>query len=223
MKKVVIIGGKGLAVVIAEHISEAADKFGMDIKILGFAFDDPAYAEGINGWPVLCGTREAYPKYGNDQDVYFIFTMWRPDLMRERCELRDSYGIPEDRFFTFVHPTASVCKSVKLSPGVIVSAGSVVQSNAEIGAHCVIDSNSAVGHDCKIGKNNYIGSCSCIGASTEIGECNFIGLNSTCKPGIKIGNHNIISMCSAVLKDVEDDKVIAGVPARAIKSNVNTK
>lgn len=221
MKKVIIIGGKGLAVVVAEHIQEAAEKYGMDIAVLGFAFDDPAYAGGINGWPVLCGTREAYPKYREDKDVYFVFTMWRPDLMKERTELRDSYGIPEDRFLTFVHPTASVCRSAELSPGVIVNAGCVIQSNVKVGFGCVLDSKCMVGHDSLIGKNNYLGVCSCIGSGIEVGGCNFIGMNSTYKPGIKIGSNNIIGMCSAVLKDVGDDKVLAGVPARAIKRNMN--
>ena len=47
-EKVVIIGGKGTAVVIAEQIYDAHARFGMDIEVLGFAFDDPDYKDGIN-------------------------------------------------------------------------------------------------------------------------------------------------------------------------------
>lgn len=71
-EKVVIIGGKGTAVVIAEQIYDAQTRFGRDIEVLGFAFDDPAYSAGINGWPVLCGTREAYAKYKDDESVKFV-------------------------------------------------------------------------------------------------------------------------------------------------------
>lgn len=59
-EKVVIIGGKGTAVVIAEQIYDAQIRFGKEIEVIGFAFDDPAFLGGINGWPVLCGTKEAY-------------------------------------------------------------------------------------------------------------------------------------------------------------------
>ncbi len=52
-RKVVIIGGKGTAVVIAEQIYDAQIRFGKEIEVIGFAFDDPAFLGGINGWPVL--------------------------------------------------------------------------------------------------------------------------------------------------------------------------
>ena len=71
-EKVVIIGGKGTAVVIAEQIYDAHVRFGMDIEVLGFAFDDLAYKDGINGWPVLCGTREAYDMFKDDENVKFV-------------------------------------------------------------------------------------------------------------------------------------------------------
>ena len=74
--KVVIIGGKGTAVVIAEQIFDAASRFNLNIEVIGFAFDDPAYSKGINGWPVLCGTREAYDKFKNDMDVKFVFALY---------------------------------------------------------------------------------------------------------------------------------------------------
>ena len=38
-KKVVVIGGKGTAVVIAEQIYDANVRFGVEIEVLGFAFD----------------------------------------------------------------------------------------------------------------------------------------------------------------------------------------
>lgn len=42
-EKVVIIGGKGTAVVIAEQIYDAQIRFGKEIEVIGFAFDDPAF------------------------------------------------------------------------------------------------------------------------------------------------------------------------------------
>jgi hypothetical protein len=90
-EKVVIIGGKGTAVVIAEQIYDAHHRFGVDIEVLGFAFDDPAYADGINGWPVLCGTKEAYGMFKDDPAVKFVFALYRSDVLKER-NLTDLYG-----------------------------------------------------------------------------------------------------------------------------------
>ena len=113
-EKVVIIGGKGTAVVIAEQIYDAQIRFGKEIEVIGFAFDDPAFLGGINGWPVLCGTKEAYEKFKDDADIKFVFAMYRSDLLKERIQLRDNLNIPKERYLSFIHPTAYVAKSVRI-------------------------------------------------------------------------------------------------------------
>src|SRR5690625_2510459 len=114
MKKIVIIGGKGTAVVIAEQIYDGISKFNLDLEILGFAFDDDSFGEEINGFPIVAKTYEVYEKFKDHQDVYFIFSLYRSDLIEERISLRESYRIPKERFITFVHPLATVTKSVKM-------------------------------------------------------------------------------------------------------------
>lgn len=126
-KKVILIGGKGSCVDIAEEIEDARVRYGMNIEVLGFAFDDPSYAKGINGWPVLCGTKEAWDKYKQCKDVYFIFGMFRYDIARERFALRDSYGISVHRYLTFVHPTAYISRTAQIGHGTIVLANATIK------------------------------------------------------------------------------------------------
>lgn len=51
-----------------------------------------------------------------------------------------------------------------------------------------------------------------------IGNDVYIGLNSTILAGTKIGNRCIIGACSLVKGEFPDNSVIAGVPARVIKT-----
>lgn len=51
-----------------------------------------------------------------------------------------------------------------------------------------------------------------------IGNDVYIGLNTTILPGTKIGNRCIIGACSVVKGVFPDNSVIAGVPARVIKT-----
>ena len=111
--KIVVIGGKGSAVVIAEQIYDNQQTV-HDVELLGYAFDDPAFYPDIHGIPIVCKTREAWDKYRDDPSVKFVFALYRPDLIKERMALRDSYGIPLERYATFVHHSAYVAQSARM-------------------------------------------------------------------------------------------------------------
>ena len=118
-----------------------------NIEFLGFAFDDESFGKEINGFPVLCKTYDAYKTYELYPDVKFIFQLYRRDFIKERVELLHSYGIPRERFATFIHHSAYVAKSAKVGYGCAVMANVVVNSNACIGDCTTLMSNSLVEHD----------------------------------------------------------------------------
>jgi sugar O-acyltransferase (sialic acid O-acetyltransferase NeuD family) len=215
-EKVVIIGGKGTAVVIAEQIYDAQTRFGRDIEVLGFAFDDPAYSAGINGWPVLCGTREAYAKYKDDESVKFVFALYRSDLLEERIALRESLGIPMDRFLSFVHPTAYIAKSARLGQGNIILANCAINCNAVLGNFNTMNTNAMIGHDTVLGNNNFIAAHTCIGSGLVIGNGNFTGLNCSIRNFVQMGDYNLIGMASNVVKNVTDHTTLVGNPAKPL-------
>ena len=51
-----------------------------------------------------------------------------------------------------------------------------------------------------------------------VGNNVFIGANVTILPGIKIGNNVVIGACSVVTKDIPDNCVVVGTPAKAIET-----
>lgn len=214
--KVVVIGGKGTAVVIAEQIYDAQVNYGMDVEVIGFAFDDPAYFGGINGWPVLCGTKEAYAKYKDDESVKFVYALYRSDLIKERIALRDSYGIPADRYLSFIHPTAYIAKSVKMGQGNIILAQSVLNSNVTLGNFNTLQSGILVGHDTKFGDNNFLAAHTCIGSNIKIGNGNFWGLNCCVKNFVQMCDYNLIGQCANVVKNVEEPTILVGNPAKPL-------
>ncbi|MBQ8361814.1 MAG: sialic acid O-acetyltransferase [Bacteroidaceae bacterium] len=215
-EKVVIIGGKGTAVVIAEQIYDAHERFGMDIEVLGFAFDDPAYKDGINGWPVFCGTREAYDMFKHDESVKFVFALYRSDVLKERIALRDSLNIPIDRFLSFRHPSAYVAKSAQLGKANIILANCAINNNVVMGNYNTMQTGSLIGHDTHIGNNNFIAAHTCIGSNLKIGNGNFTGLNCSIKNFVVMGDYNLIGMASNVVKDVSDGNVLIGNPAKQL-------
>ena len=53
--------------------------------------------------------------------------------------------------------------------------------------------------------------------SVKIGKFSYIGANSTIKQGVMIGNNAVVGAGAVVIKDVKDNDVVAGNPAKSIK------
>ena len=56
------------------------------------------------------------------------------------------------------------------------------------------------------------------GAVVRIGEYVLLGANSVVLPGVTIGNHSTIGANSVVTKDIPPYSVVAGAPARVIRT-----
>ena len=52
----------------------------------------------------------------------------------------------------------------------------------------------------------------------KIGNNVFIGSNSTFMPGVTVGNNVIVGASSLVTKDIPDNVIVGGVPAKFIKT-----
>ena len=90
--------------------------------------------------------------------------------------------------------------NVSLSDGVKV----------HIGAH--------IHHDCKIGKFVTVAPKAVLLGNVKVGDYSYIGANSTIKQRVKIGKGAIIGAGSVVIRNVKNNDVVAGVPAKSIKS-----
>lgn len=213
--KIIIIGGKGTAVVVAEQIIDAIDHFGYNAEILGFAFDDPTM-DHVMEYPILCHSYEAKDKYVQYDDVKFLYLLYRSDLIKVRSELRDSFNIPKDKYLNFIHPAAYVSRSVKMGNGNIILANCAFNSNAQLGSFNTFNVACLVGHDTVIGDSNFCAAHTCIGSGLNIGNMNFFGINCCIKNKVVIGDCNLIGQCANVVKNFENDLVLVGNPAKPL-------
>ena len=215
-EKIIIIGGKGTAVVIAEQLIHAIDKCNYDAEFLGFAFWDPSMTE-VLGRPILFqdyqAMKEKYLKY---DDVKFIFQLYRSDVIEERCGWRDRIGIPINKYCNFVHPFAYVAGSVQMGYGNVVLAHSVINSGAKIGNFNTFNSGDLFGHDTSIGDSNFFAAHVALGSNVKIGNMNFFGINSCVRNKTIMGDKNLVGQCANVVKNVENGVTLIGNPAKPL-------
>lgn len=86
-----------------------------------------------------------------------------------------------------------------------------------IGAGTKIDNLVHVAHGVKIGKQCLIVSGVVFGGSCEVGDYTFIGMNACIKQKVKIGKNCVIGAGAVVTKDIPDNQIWMGSPAKYFK------
>lgn len=93
----------------------------------------------------------------------------------------------------------------------------VLTNDILIGKCVLINLSCTIGHDVIIGDFVEICPGVKISGNCNIGNFTFIGTNSTVLPGIKIGENVVVGAGSVVTKDIPDNCMVVGVPAKVIK------
>lgn len=123
---------------------------------------------------------------------------------------------------TLIHPTAVISRYAQISPnGVYISAFSFVQADSIVGDNTVILSHVNISHTTTIGVGCFIAGGATIGAYTEVGDHVFIGqgaLSISAKVK-KIGKNSYIGARSLITKDIPENVIVAGSPARILNNN----
>ena len=215
MEKILIIGGKSSATLIADYIYDAQHKHGEQVECIGFAYNGCPVGTDINGFPVLTSVEEAYGKYAKMKDVKFIFQSYDIQNMQATIKVKDSLNIPLERYCTFIHPSCMIARSASVGAGSVVLANSVVNPKARIGMFNSIMSGVTIGHDAVVGDYNLIATQAII-ANVVMGDRNFVGINATTNNKITIGDDCMIGMASNVVKDVPSGTKCFGNPARSV-------
>lgn len=88
-----------------------------------------------------------------------------------------------------------------------------------IGDGCKIDSFVHVAHNVQLGKGNTLAAHTIIEGSCIVGDYNAFGTSVIVQRKVKIGSNNIFGSGCVVTKDVGDNGVYVGNPARKLRDN----
>ncbi len=126
--------------------------------------------------------------------------------------------LPENtRYGKAIHPSAIISEYASLGEGTVVMQGAIIQSSVSIGRHCIINTAASVDHDCIIDDFVHISPNATLCGAVSVGEGSQVGAGAVVIPGIKIGKWSLVAAGAVVMKDVPDNVLVLGNPARVVK------
>lgn len=106
---------------------------------------------------------------------------------------------------------------VNIKEGSNIMTNVVLTNDIQIGIGVIVNQITSIGHDVEIGDFTEICPNVSISGNCKIGKNVFIGTGAVILPKIEIGDNVIIGAGAVVSKDLPDNSVAVGVPAKIIK------
>ncbi len=219
VKKIVILGAGGICLDIYETMLALNERAGAEIYRCAGLLDDNAalHGEEIYELKVLGPLALA----SQMRDCQFVFAIGSPGNFWKRRSILAKIGLQVERFETLVHPLACVSRYARLGAGSVVLAGTSIGAEASVGEQTILLQNAVVSHDCEVGPFGCFSPGSCLAGGVAIGESAYIGANASIRGGVKVGARSLVGMGSVVVQDVPENTVVAGNPARYLRSISN--
>jgi sugar O-acyltransferase (sialic acid O-acetyltransferase NeuD family) len=206
--RVFVYGASGHGKVVADILQARG------IRVEGFIDDDSSKPRTLLGLKVL-GDGNWLVDQAADQPL--IVALGIGDNFARRTVM-NRYTTVNIRFFTAVHPTATVAASAKIYSGSVVMARAVINPDAVIGRGAIINTGAIVEHDCRIGDFAHLSPNVAVGGHAQVGDFSWLGIGSVLIHGAKVGSGSIIGAGAAVVRDIGDWVVAIGTPARVLRA-----
>lgn len=210
MKDLIIIGAGGFGREVSwlvERINAVSPQW----NILGFVDDnEKIHGEAFDGYKVLGGTDEIK----SHPEAMVVCCIANTKIRKLLCEKISAFG---NKFASLIDPSAIVSAKVKIGEGSVICAGAVVTIDIEIGKHNIIDVNATVGHDAVLKDYVTLYPAANVSGNTFIGEGVQLGTGSQVIQGLSVGEFTFVGAGGVVIKNLPDNCVAVGVPAKPIK------
>lgn len=210
MKKIVIWGASGHAIVVADILHLQGE-----YEIVGYLDDINPQRHGamFHGMRILGGEEQL--KIIRDQGVNHLIIGF--GNCEARLALADRIKLLGFDLAVAVHPSAIISSDVIIQPGTVVAAGAVINPGCQIGRNVIINTSSSVDHECAIADGAHICPGVHLAGNVTVGRGAWVGIGASVINRISIGSASLIGAGAVVVKDIPDNATAYGNPAKVKK------
>lgn len=124
-----------------------------------------------------------------------------------------------------IEPGAVIREKVQIGENAVIMMGAILNIGAVVGDGTMIDMGAVLGGRAMVGKNCHVGAGAVLAGVVEpasaapvvIEDDVLIGANAVIIEGVRVGRGAVVAAGAVVTKNVPDNMVVAGCPARVIK------
>ncbi len=203
MSKLAILGASGHGKVVAD----TAECCGWT----SISFFDDAWPglKQCSAWQVIGDTAHLLERLHEYDGVFVAIgnNMVRVDKLNKLLSL--GAHVPN-----IIHPFTSVSQYVDIKAGVLVVAGAVVNAGASIGMGVILNTSCSVDHDCVIDDGVHVSPGARLAGGVKVERLAWVGIGASVRQLICIGANAIVGAGAVVVRDVEQDSMVLGNPAK---------
>lgn len=215
MQDVIILGTGGSCLDLLDLLGDANRAAReAQYRCIGFLDDNPAvHGQELDGCRVLgpLSSAREYP------GAMFLNGIGSPSNFWKKPEILATTGLAPERFVTVTHPSAAVSRHAHLGWGVALFPGVTVGTHALIGNHVIALPGAILSHDSEVGEFTCIAGGASVSGMARVGTACYLGTNCSIGIGVTLGNNVLVGMGAVVLRDVPENTVVVGNPARALR------
>jgi len=153
----------------------------------------------------------------NEKFTGYFFVAIGDNFKREKVTEAFSNSNHKSRNISLIHPSSIISPRSLIGEGTVIMPLCVVNSCTEIGTGVIINTRSSIDHDNCLKNYSSIAPGVTTSGNVTVGERTFISIGTSVKHNINIGNDVVVGASSLVLKNISNNEVFYGSPAKFIR------
>jgi acetyltransferase EpsM len=125
------------------------------------------------------------------------------------------------QFPVLTDSSALIATDAVIEAGNIICRGTIIGHEVTLKCNSIIWAGAVIEHNTQVGESCYISPNVTISGFVKIGDCTLVGSGAVILPEINIGSNCLVGAGAVVAKNLPDNSVVAGNPAKIIRSNIN--